>query len=173
MKSPTAKAEGVFPVGGVAAVVNVPSPLPSRMVTVLSPLLDTARSGMPSPLKSPTTIPDGVSPVAGIAPLKNPPFPAPRRIVTVLSPLFAMARSDLPSPLKSAATIDTGLRPASAIDTPTVKFPWPSFSYVVTTCWSDVPASAASTAISALPFPKKFPTPMASIVLSPGMIVGA
>ena len=43
----------------LGAAAKVPSPLPIRIVTVLSPVLATARSGMPSPLKSPTATDNG------------------------------------------------------------------------------------------------------------------
>jgi hypothetical protein len=41
-----------MPAAGLAAAVKLPSPLPSRIVTLLLPESVTARSSWPSPLKS-------------------------------------------------------------------------------------------------------------------------
>ena len=54
-------------IAGLAAAVKVPSPLPSRIVTLLLPELATAKSSLPSPLKSAAAIDEGLAPVAGIA----------------------------------------------------------------------------------------------------------
>ena len=63
--------------------MNVPSPLPSRMVTVFSSKFATARSSFPSPLKSPTAIEQGQCPVAGDEETGvKVPFPLPSRILT-------------------------------------------------------------------------------------------
>ena len=51
---------------GEAVAVNVPSPLPGKIVTLLPPLLATARSAMPSPLKSPAAIAMGAKPAAAL-----------------------------------------------------------------------------------------------------------
>src|SRR6266568_3745861 len=59
LKSPTAKYQGFAPTAEMSAGRKVPSPLPKNTETVLSPTLETARSGLPSPLKSPTAMPEG------------------------------------------------------------------------------------------------------------------
>ena len=58
LKSPVSMARGPFPTarGLPAAALNFPAPMPSSTVTVLSPLLATARSNLPSPSKSPTAM---------------------------------------------------------------------------------------------------------------------
>lgn len=51
-------------IGGMAFITSkVPSPLPSRMLTLLESELVTAISGIPSPLKSPLAAPAGPTPV--------------------------------------------------------------------------------------------------------------
>src|SRR5882757_2065757 len=110
LKSPAATNVGLVlvPVDGLAAAVNVPSPLPKRTVTVLLKVFATARSDLPSPLKSPTATDSGLLPVDGLAAAVNVPSPLPNRTVTVLLKVFATAKSGLPSPLKSPTAIDSG-----------------------------------------------------------------
>src|SRR5215831_6864721 len=115
LKSATVMECGPLPTatGDPAGCENVPSPLPTRMVTVLSVKLATARPSLPLPRKSPTARASGVfptgmgEPVAGV----NVPSPLPNKMMT--EPLLAtfkssvaIARSSLPSPLKSPTTIE-------------------------------------------------------------------
>ena len=87
LKSAAARAEGLEPTAGVAAVaVKVPSPLPWRMETVASDSLTTARSTMPSPLRSRAAMELGLTPVAGPAEAAlKVPSPTPSRMVAVES----------------------------------------------------------------------------------------
>src|SRR5215472_3740734 len=66
LKSPTANAAGPRPPEPspklFGADWNVPSPLPTKIVTALSPNSATAKSNFPSPLKSPTANPRGLLP---------------------------------------------------------------------------------------------------------------
>ena len=81
-KSPAAKKIGSSPVATVlfAVCVNVQSPFPRRMVTVLLPEFATAKSGMESPLKSPTTTKIGLTPTASVLTgAANVPSPLPSR----------------------------------------------------------------------------------------------
>jgi hypothetical protein len=73
LKSPTAIALGALPVEGDDATgVNVPSPLPRRIVTLLLEVFTTAKSNFQSPLKSPTAIDLGEFPAAMGEPLAFP-----------------------------------------------------------------------------------------------------
>ena len=80
---------GALPVTIVVGGLNVPSPLPRKMLTVLAAILTTARSAKPSLLKSPTAIDVGLEPLGrtsgedGAA--VKVPSPFPSRIETVLS----------------------------------------------------------------------------------------
>ena len=58
LKSPIPTASGKLPtvIGDPLAGAKVPSPLPNRMITVLSKSLVSARSALPSWLKSPTAM---------------------------------------------------------------------------------------------------------------------
>src|SRR5205823_4259837 len=81
-------------------------------VTLLEPVLATARSGLPSRLKSPTTTESGrvPTPTGEPAACEKPPNPFPSRIDTMFEALWsATARSGLPSRLKSPTASD--LRP--------------------------------------------------------------
>lgn len=117
LKSPTAIDCGSDPVVGFTAVaVNVPSPLPRRIVKVLLLKFATAKSALPSLLKSPTATKTGLLPVCGlVAVALNVPSPLPRRIVNVLLFGFTTAISGMPSPLKSPDAMDDGYEPV-AID---------------------------------------------------------
>ena len=104
-KSATATKNGKAPtgIGEPLAAVKVPSPLPSRILIVLSLALATTRSCRPSPLKSPIFTAWGKLPTVIGEPLagENVPSPWPSRTIIVLSTPLVATRSALPSWLKS------------------------------------------------------------------------
>ena len=116
LKSPTPTKTGVDPTanGLPATCVNLPEPLPSSTVTVLSPELAATISALPSPLKSPTATNCGFIPTAKGLPVAsvNPPEPLPSNTVTLLPTALTVTRSGLPSALKSPVATAWGLAPA-------------------------------------------------------------
>src|ERR1039457_7621042 len=98
------------PARQLTAGLNVPSPLPSRILTLLVVELVTARSAMPSPLKSPTATALGPPPTGKLTGVWKVPSPLPSATVTVLGPVRPPGRtiSALPSPLKSPTTTEVG-----------------------------------------------------------------
>src|SRR5260370_749702 len=95
---------------------KVPSPLPSSTETVLSLLLATTKSGLPSPLKSPTASEVGALPTRKLSGAPKVPSPLPSSTETLLEPLLATAKSSLPSPLKSPTATDQGLIPTVKVN---------------------------------------------------------
>ena len=92
-KSPTAIEYGPLPTVtmGVAAGEKLPVPSPSRIETVLSWKLATARSRTPSPLKSPTAMANGSEdaplPTNTGEPGNGVKFPAPSPFSSVTVPV--------------------------------------------------------------------------------------
>ncbi len=88
-KSATTRKNGKAPTGNgePVACAKVPSPLPKRILIVLSLALATARSCSPSPLKSPTFTASGKLPTVIGEPLANVnvPSPWPSSTITRLS----------------------------------------------------------------------------------------
>src|SRR5450631_2863972 len=86
-------------------MVNLPAPLPSRMVTSSSTAFDTAMSGLESALKESTTIPlTPCWPVLYKVLVVNLPVPSPRNTSAPSPPILPpeVTRSGNPSLLKSA-----------------------------------------------------------------------
>src|SRR5271170_2112019 len=154
LKSATATAVEPVSAAGLGAAVKVPSPLPSKIDTLLLPALATARSATPSPLKSATATEVGAIPVAGLATAVNVPSPLPSKIDTLLLPEFVTAKSRRPSPLKSATAMDVGLSPVAGLAAVALKFPVPSPNRIV--------RLGFVTARSRRPSPLKSPTAIAA-----------
>ncbi len=116
--------------------MKVPSPLPSRMLTVLSFALEAAISAVPFPSKSATATKNGKEPTGIGEPLASVkvPSPLPSRTLIVLSLALATARSCMPSPLKSPIFTASGKLP-TVIGEPlageNVPSPWPSSTITV------------------------------------------
>src|SRR5262249_22482564 len=85
-------------------------------VMLLSSVLVTATSGLPSALKSPTATELGWRPTPRVEDAVCPPAPSPSRSVTLLPDQFATARSGLPSRLKSPIATEVGLSPTTALE---------------------------------------------------------
>src|SRR5262245_60451835 len=113
LTSPTAMDEGVksWPLAAkTRGTANVPSPWPSRTLTVSLSCFAAATSSRPSPLKSPTATARGAPPtVTSIRGRKEPP-PLPSSTLTVPW-LFAVTRSRAPLPSKSPAATERGVGP--------------------------------------------------------------
>src|SRR5205085_2109509 len=79
LKSPTATDLGLLPVptGEPQACEKPPAPSPSKIVTLLELMLETARSRLPSLLKSPTAVEEGLIPTATGEPGASEKHPAP------------------------------------------------------------------------------------------------
>ena len=109
LKSSMVSPEGSVPAGCPGCGVNVPSPLPSSTVTVLSSMLAVARSGLPSRLKSPTASATGWrrSPDGWVA-VRTRRLPSPSRTATCALVESAAARSGFPSRSKSPTATATG-----------------------------------------------------------------
>ncbi len=118
--SPTATENGSLPTAGgkPGAGANVPSPAPSRTLTLLEPMLAVTRSGLPSPFTSPTATEYGVVPTAGDKPGAGAkaPLPLPSRTLTVPSNSLAETRSGRPSPFTSPTATETGMPPTPTGD---------------------------------------------------------
>ena len=123
VKSPTAIEYGPLPTVtmGVGAGEKYPVPSPSRIATVPSWKLATAKSRCPLP-KSPTAMENGSEPAPLPTDTGEPgnsakfPVPSPFRIVTLPELLLATARSSFPSPLKSPAATDISPPLAEAVE---------------------------------------------------------
>ena len=94
LKSPTAIKRGSVPTGTgeLFAGVNVPSPCPKSMETVLASKLAVARSKFPSSFKSPTEIERGALPIGKLVGGPNVPSPSPKSMETSSEPPLATAR---------------------------------------------------------------------------------
>ena len=167
LKSPTATENGLKPVRGDAAAINVPSPmlpvpLPSSTDTELVLTLAVTRSCRPSPLKSPTATDRGLPPIAGDAAAVNVPspmlpVPLPNNTDTELAPKLAAARSCRPSPLKSPTATETGLLPVAG-DAAAVNVPSPTLPVPLPSSTDNELALALAVARSCRPSPLKSPT---------------
>src|SRR5207244_3510745 len=112
LKSPRTSVKGPCPTGTgePEAALNVPSPLPSRMLTMFPIPSLTAKSALPSLLKSAATMPVAKKPTgigepgAGV----NVPSPLPSSTTTPLGWETVTARSRFPSPLKSPTVTVAG-----------------------------------------------------------------
>src|SRR5262245_39031226 len=117
LTSPTAMDEGVksWPLAAkTRGTANVPSPRPSRTLTVSLSCFAAATSSRPSPLKSPTATARGAPPtVTSMRGRKEPP-PLPSSTLT-LPWLFAVTRSRAPLPSKSPAATESGVWPTGRI----------------------------------------------------------
>src|SRR5579859_4956391 len=125
----------------------------NKMETVLSELLVTAKSSLPSLLKSPMATDKGTLPVAGDeGEAVNVPSPLPNRIVTVLLAKFGTAKSNFPSPLKSPTATEFGALPVAGDEAVGVKVPSPFPNRIVTLL-----LLLLATAKSGFPSPLKSP----------------
>ena len=113
LKSPAAtKAnEAEVTMSGVGGL-KVPPAAPYRTDTPA--LVETTRSGIPSPLMSATTGRPMYADACGkeyVAPGVSVPFALPNRMTRLAAPEFVTARSVRPSPLKSHATMPPAYSP--------------------------------------------------------------
>src|SRR2546426_1181250 len=81
---PTATNGGRAPTAKLVGAPKEPVPLPSRMDTLLLPLLATARSCLPSLLKSPSAREAGLPPAPKLVGAPKVPVPVPSRMDTLL-----------------------------------------------------------------------------------------
>src|SRR5215471_5741783 len=154
LKSPTARATELKRTVGEETSLNVPSPFPNRMLTVLSADFATARSRLPSPLKSAITTAVGFAPTVTTATgaKVNVPSPLPSRTVMLLSKEFATTRSSFPSPLRSSTANEQG-QPSTAVEEVGLKVPSPLPSEMSTL--PGPPDTCVAIARSSFPSPLK------------------
>ena len=168
-KSATATEYGWRGVVKFVAVPNPPVPLPSRLDTLVTPLLVTARSALPSPLKLPTATPRGVVlTVNGVA-VPKPPVPLPSSTEMVVPPELVTARSGALPALKAPTVTAKGLAPtAKLVAAPKLPVPVPKrtdtlfvVAFAITRSLV-VPASNLPTATDVAPVPPAIGTLVAA-----------
>src|SRR5262245_11060529 len=173
LTSPTAMDEGVksWPLAAkTRGTANVPSPRPSRTLTVSLSCFAAATSSRPSPLKSPTATARGAPPtVTSMRGRKEPP-PLPSSTLT-LPWLFAVTRSRAPLPSKSPAATERGVGPTGR----TRWFVWnePSPLPSRTSTAGFTPLAALVRATSVRPSPLKSPATTDRPALLPTAVVTA
>src|SRR3954470_13561799 len=119
LTSPTARDEGVkvrsWPLAAkTRGVANVPSPWPSRTLTVSLSCFAVTTSSRPSPLKSPTATARGTAPTARSTRGRKEPSPLPSSRLRVPW-LFAVTRSRAPLRSKSPTATERGVWPTLRI----------------------------------------------------------
>ncbi len=94
--------------------MNVPSPLPSKIVALAVEKLVTTRSANPSPSKSPTATPLTEPPTTIGEPVASSKFPSPSPSKIETSPvlLSRTIRSEMSLPVRSATSIRPSRLPA-------------------------------------------------------------